>query len=59
VKTYRLEREQWVPGALPFGPLGLVAHALAVRAALAAIFDYRFDRIREILGSREVAGGND
>jgi ligand-binding SRPBCC domain-containing protein len=44
--------------ALPFGPIGRAAHALAVRAALAAIFDYRFDRIREILGSREVALGN-
>jgi ligand-binding SRPBCC domain-containing protein len=35
--------------ALPFGPLGRIAHALAVRAALAAIFDYRFQRIRELL----------
>jgi hypothetical protein len=33
--------------ALPLGPLGGAAHALAVRAALAAIFDYRFARIRE------------
>ena len=33
--------------ALPFGPLGRVVHALAVRAALAAIFDYRYERIRE------------
>jgi ligand-binding SRPBCC domain-containing protein len=33
--------------ALPFGALGAVAHALAVRAALAAIFDYRYARIRE------------
>lgn len=32
--------------ALPLGPLGSVAHALAVRAALAAIFDYRFAAIR-------------
>jgi len=33
---------------LPLGPLGRIAHALAVRAALAAIFDYRFQRIREL-----------
>jgi ligand-binding SRPBCC domain-containing protein len=32
--------------ALPLGPLGGVAHALAVRAALAAIFDHRFTAIR-------------
>lgn len=37
--------------ALPFGPLGGIAHALGVRAALAAIFDYRFARIRERFGS--------
>lgn len=36
--------------ALPLGLLGRGAHALAVRAALAAIFDHRFQRIREILG---------
>jgi ligand-binding SRPBCC domain-containing protein len=35
--------------ALPLGPLGRFAHALAVRAALASIFDYRFQRIRELL----------
>jgi len=35
--------------ARPSGPLGRATHALAVRAALAAVFDYRFDRIREIL----------
>jgi hypothetical protein len=33
--------------ALPLGPLGRVAHGLAVRSALAAIFDYRFARVRE------------
>jgi hypothetical protein len=32
--------------ALPLGPLGGAAHVLAVRAALAAIFDYRFAEIR-------------
>ena len=35
--------------ALPLGPLGSLAHALGVRAALAAIFDFRFQRIRELL----------
>jgi ligand-binding SRPBCC domain-containing protein len=34
--------------ALPLGVLGRVAHALAVRAALASIFDHRYQRIREI-----------
>lgn len=33
---------------LPLGPLGRAAHAVAVRSVLAAIFDYRFDRVREI-----------
>ena len=37
--------------ALPLGPLGQIAHALAVRAALAAIFDFRFARIRERFGN--------
>jgi ligand-binding SRPBCC domain-containing protein len=35
--------------ALPLGPLGRAAHALAVRATLAAIFDHRFRRIRALL----------
>ena len=38
--------------ALPLGPLGALAHALAVRAALAAIFDHRFLRIRELFPER-------
>lgn len=37
--------------ALPFGPLGAVAHAAGVKAALAAIFDYRFARVRERFGA--------
>lgn len=37
--------------ALPLGALGRLAHLLAVRAALAAIFDHRFDRIRERFGA--------
>ena len=35
--------------ALPLGLAGRLAHALAVRAALAAIFDHRFRRVRELL----------
>lgn len=34
--------------ALPFGVLGQIAHAVAVHSALAAIFDFRFARIREL-----------
>jgi ligand-binding SRPBCC domain-containing protein len=37
--------------ALPFGPLGALAHAAGVKASLAAIFDYRFARIRERFGA--------
>ena len=33
---------------LPLGALGRFAHAVFVRATLSAIFDYRFQRIREI-----------
>ncbi len=35
--------------ALPLGPLGIAAQAIAVRAALTRIFDYRLARIRELL----------
>lgn len=35
--------------ALPLGPLGRAVHALAVRAALAAIFDFRFATVRALL----------
>ncbi len=35
--------------ALPFGPVGRAAHAIAVRATLTRIFDYRFARIRALL----------
>jgi ligand-binding SRPBCC domain-containing protein len=42
--------------ALPLGALGRVAHFVAVRSALAAIFDYRFARIRELFpGARDAA----
>jgi hypothetical protein len=37
--------------ALPLGPLGAVAHGLAVRRVLAGIFDYRAARIEERFGS--------
>ena len=43
--TLMLDRVQY---RLPLGRLGRMAHAMAVRATLAAIFDYRFDRIREL-----------
>lgn len=36
--------------ALPLGPIGRAVHALFVRAALAAIFDYRRRAIRAWLG---------
>ena len=39
--------------ALPLGPLGALAHALAVRAALAAIFDHRFLRVRELFPAED------
>ena len=42
--------------ALPLGPLGRVANALAVRSALAAIFDYRYRRIVEIFGADDSLG---
>jgi ligand-binding SRPBCC domain-containing protein len=38
--------------ALPFGPLGRLAHAWRVKSDLEAIFDYRALRVSEILGSR-------
>ena len=40
--------------ALPFGPLGRLAHALFVHSTLARIFDHRFVRVRELL---EGSGG--
>jgi len=41
--------------ALPLGLLGTTAHALLVRALLARIFDFRFDRVRALFAP---AGGN-
>lgn len=39
--------------ALPFSWLGRIAHAIAVRPALAAIFDYRAVRIRQLFRPSE------
>lgn len=36
---------------LPFGWLGRIVHAVAIRAALAAIFDYRLHKIRELFAT--------
>jgi len=36
--------------ALPFGPLGSLAHALVVRRQLATIFDYRARVVRDLFG---------
>lgn len=43
--------------SLPFGLLGRLVHPFAVRTAVSAIFDHRFDRIRELLGSTDPRGG--
>jgi ligand-binding SRPBCC domain-containing protein len=36
--------------ALPFGPLGRIAHAALVRRQLEAIFDHREEVVHELLG---------
>jgi ligand-binding SRPBCC domain-containing protein len=36
--------------ALPFGPLGRIAHALMVRRNIEAIFDYRYRQIAALFG---------
>ena len=41
--------------ALPFGLLGQVAHALQVRRNVEKIFDYRYERIREMFGGGNLA----
>lgn len=38
---------------LPFGFFGRIAHSVSVRAKLAAIFDYRYHAIRNVLGGSE------
>lgn len=42
--------EDEVRYALPFGPLGRLAHVILVRRDLKLIFDYRSEKMREILG---------
>jgi hypothetical protein len=43
--------------AMPFGPLGRVAHALIVRRALDRIFDHRREAIQRLLGGAGPRGG--
>jgi len=38
--------------ALPLGPIGRIAHALAVRRDVARIFEYRLRRIAELFGGQ-------
>jgi ligand-binding SRPBCC domain-containing protein len=40
---------------LPLGLLGRVAHAVQVRRNLEKIFDYRYERIREVFGEENLA----
>ncbi len=42
--------------ALPFGPLGALAHALIVQRTLARIFDFRRDAIRNRFGAATFQG---
>jgi len=42
--------------ALPWGPLGALAHAFAVQRTLARIFDFRRDALRERFGAGAVQG---
>lgn len=42
--------------AIPFGPLGSIAHALTVRNQLNEIFDYRYKKVQELFGAWR--GGN-
>ncbi len=49
-----VEMEDVVEYALPFGPLGRLAHAVAVRRDLDAIFVYRGKRIDGIFQPKEV-----
>ena len=45
--------------ALPLGWLGQAAHAIAVRSALATIFDYRFQCIQTLLDKSAPGHGHD
>ncbi len=42
---------------LPFGPIGSLLHALLIRKQLEMIFDYRVERIAELLADGEVYTG--
>lgn len=53
-----VEIEDVVDYALPLGPLGRLAHAVAVRRELRDIFDYREGRIAELLPNRPAAPGH-
>ena len=50
-----VEIEDVADYALPFGFLGRLAHAVAVRRQLEAIFAYRGQRISDIFNTKEVA----
>lgn len=41
---------------MPFGPLGTLVHALWTRRTLERIFDYRFQKVAELLGERVPVG---
>ncbi|WP_028979198.1 SRPBCC family protein [Sporocytophaga myxococcoides] len=46
-----VEMEDLVHYALPFGPIGSLAHALIVKKKVNEIFDFRAKILKEILGS--------
>jgi hypothetical protein len=37
--------------ALPFGPLGRIAHGISVRRDVEKIFDYRWKKVEELFGA--------
>lgn len=41
---------------MPFGPLGILVHALWTRRTLERIFDYRFQKVAELLGEETKVG---
>jgi ligand-binding SRPBCC domain-containing protein len=41
---------------MPFGPLGTLVHAVWTRRTLERIFDYRFQKVDELLGASKAAG---
>lgn len=48
-----VEMSDRVDYALPFGPIGRIAHALVVRRQLRKIFDFRAKAIEEIFGKKD------